>query len=528
MGPRISPDGHTVAFQAMVDGLTQVGVMDAESGDWTVLTKNRSLGYVIELDWSPDGTKVYFDRFLSVPHGIYTISPFGGEERLILEDAMGPEVLPDGSLLVVRVNRERNLQIHHFWPETGRLEPLNGIALTYGTCPPVRSFRDGEEAVFFGKTLDQGEADPLPHLYAIDLTSGKTRRLAPELDIRMPSGWFPLAVASDDRSVLTDLRVGDLHRIVAIPRNGSGPIRSLLSLTLPPYFLDVGRDGSLYLDQIDRPLEVLRFSASGGTPELLAGTASPPQEAYSTVQFPDGRVQLPSIVGGRSRLLVARPGGDLVPFVETKEETSAPMCLLGDREVAFLLGPPSEAVIAVASIADGRIIRRLRGVKGSGTRSLAASPDGKTLYYVASGSVWAMAAMDGTPRRLGPGDSVAADPNGRDLIIQLIEKEGVRLVRLPVSGGPEQAISFRGAVRLAPAPIGPSATGRDGRIVLSGFAADSWFYNAAILDPKSGKLEKIPLNFTGDMFGAGWQSDGRIFSTGFPLKATLWRIRPAR
>ena len=33
MGPRISPDGHTLAFQAMVDGLTQVAVMDVESGD---------------------------------------------------------------------------------------------------------------------------------------------------------------------------------------------------------------------------------------------------------------------------------------------------------------------------------------------------------------------------------------------------------------------------------------------------------------------------------------------------------------
>jgi len=38
MGPRISPDGHTLAFQAMMNGLTQVAVMDADSGDWTVLT----------------------------------------------------------------------------------------------------------------------------------------------------------------------------------------------------------------------------------------------------------------------------------------------------------------------------------------------------------------------------------------------------------------------------------------------------------------------------------------------------------
>src|SRR5436309_5757601 len=76
IGPRISPDGHTLAFQAVVDGLTQVAVMDTESGDWTVLTKNRSRGYVTELNWSPDGSEIYFDRQFSVPRGIYTVSRF--------------------------------------------------------------------------------------------------------------------------------------------------------------------------------------------------------------------------------------------------------------------------------------------------------------------------------------------------------------------------------------------------------------------------------------------------------------------
>jgi hypothetical protein len=44
--PRRSPDGRLLAFQAMVDGTTQVGVMDPESGDWNVLTSRRDLGIV--------------------------------------------------------------------------------------------------------------------------------------------------------------------------------------------------------------------------------------------------------------------------------------------------------------------------------------------------------------------------------------------------------------------------------------------------------------------------------------------------
>jgi hypothetical protein len=44
--PRISPDGKMLAFLAMVDGLAQVAVMSPESGNWTVVTKDRALGYV--------------------------------------------------------------------------------------------------------------------------------------------------------------------------------------------------------------------------------------------------------------------------------------------------------------------------------------------------------------------------------------------------------------------------------------------------------------------------------------------------
>jgi serine/threonine protein kinase len=527
-GARISPDGHTLAFQAMVDGLTQVAVMDTESGDWTVLTKNRSRGYVTELNWSLDGTEIYFDREFSGPRGIFSVSRFGGDERLILEDAAGPEVLPDGSLVITRVNKDRELQLFRFWADSGRLVPLNGVFASRDLCPPVRAFRDGNEIAFFGGTLEQVKTDPLPHLYVLDLASGKARRLAPELDL-VPTAitFFPLAVALDDRSVLIDSREGDLHRVVEVPRNGTGPVRTLLSLTAPPLFMDVSKDGTLFLDQAVRPIEVLRFSLGGGTPEVLAGSETPLQGAQSTFQIADGRVLLDSIMAGRSRLLLAKPGGDAVPFIATKEETSGPECPVGDGEVAFLLGPRGNAVVAVASISDGRIVRRLQGIQGSGISNLVASRDGKTLYYVSSRTVWAIPATDGQPRRIGPGDAVTPDPNGKDLIVQLREKEGVRLVRVPVSGGAEEPIIVQSALRLAPVDMGSNTIGKDGRAVVSIATPENWFYAPGILDLRSGKLNKITVNFTGDTLGLGWQDDGRILCTGWPIKGRLWRFRPA-
>jgi hypothetical protein len=528
MGPRISPDGHTLAFLAMVDGLTQVAVMDAESGDWTVLTKNRSRGYVTEVSWSPDGSEIYFDREFSVPHGIYTVSRFGGDERLILEDAIGPETIPDGSLLLVRVNRDQDFQLHRFWPERGRLEPLNGIVETEDLCPPVRAFRDGKEAVFFGRTLDQTKTDHSSHLYAIDLTSGKSRRLAPEVELLPLSSTnlFAIAVASDDRSILVTQRAGDLHRVLSVPRNGTGLIRTVVSLTLPPWFMDVDKDGNLYLDQIDRPIEILRFSASGGTPESLAGAENTSMHGFITSLTPDGRALLPSVFAGRSRLLAAKPGGEATPLIETKEETSVPACRVGNGEIAFILGTRDHSVVAVASVADGRIVRRLSGIPRNDVTDLAASPDGKTLYYVASRTVWAIPTTDGQPRRIGPGDAVAADPNGKDLIVQTNEKESVRLLRVAASGGLGEPIPFRSTLRLAPVTLGPDAIGKDGRVVLSVAMADSWFYGVGILDMRSGKLDRVPLNFTGDLLAPGWQDDGRVLTSGWPLKITLWRFHP--
>jgi hypothetical protein len=72
----------------------------------------------------------------------------------------------------------------------------------------------------------------------------------------------------------------------------------------------------------------------------------------------------------------------------------------------------------------------------------------------------------------------------------------------------------------------PNAIGKDGRALLTIATPDNYFCGAGILDLRSGKLDRIPLNFTGDLLGLGWQSDSRILSTGWSVKARPWRFRP--
>jgi eukaryotic-like serine/threonine-protein kinase len=524
LGPRISPDGRTLAFQAMVDNQTQLAVMNPDSGNWTVLTHDRSNGTLEEICWSPDGSKLYFDRVSSLPLGIYTVPSLGGDERLVLKDAAGPEVLPDGSLLVWRVDPQRKPRIYHFWPDSGRLQPMDGWTLPATPVNMVRVFPDGKEAVFFGTA---GGTDASPHLYALDIASGKSRRLAPQLPIVLPSDGFPVAVTSNNRSVLIDLPSGDLHQIVAIPRAGSGPAQVLLTLTSSPWVMDAAPDGSVYVDQVDRPLQVLRFPVSGGTPELLATSVVRSAYFSSPVEFPDGRLLLPTFVSGRSQLLIGKPGGNFFPLVDIPEETNLPAALLPDNQVAFVVGTGPNQTIGIASVSEGRIIHRLNGPKGSSPAMLAASPDGKTLYYTAQGSLWAVPAADGTPRKISSGDGVAVDPNGKDLIVNLVESSGVRLERIPLSGGPAQDVQVQGGIPLDPLPLGGRSIRADGKLLVGTTPVNSWFFTPATLDLASGKLTIVPVNFTGDTFMYSWTDDGRILAFAEPMQSHLWRFRPS-
>ena len=124
LDPRLSPDGSLLAFQAFDRGNTQVAVMKPETGNWSILTHSREHGYITGLAWSADGASIYYDRLADVPQGVYSVPLLGGDEHLVLENAGTPQPLPDGSLLVTRLNAKRQTQLFRFWPDTGRLQDL--------------------------------------------------------------------------------------------------------------------------------------------------------------------------------------------------------------------------------------------------------------------------------------------------------------------------------------------------------------------------------------------------------------------
>ncbi len=518
LASRLSPDGQTLVFVTPVGGVAQAAVMKPASGDWTVLTRETGSGSVYRVAWSTDGTRIYYDRVTDVPHGVYSVPVVGGEERLVLRDAQSPEALPDGSLLVVKTSPEGTLRIHRFDPGTGNVVPTGPPVLAESLGISVRAAPGGREALFWGRLAGEGAGSRPRELHLLDLTTGDTRRVTPEIPVGPPH-----AFSHDGGSILATVAVGDAFRVVSVARDGSDA-RELLTLTTRPSSVHSGPDGSLWVCLSQNATDVLRFPVSGGVPERLGSARG---ALASPVVLADGRLLVPGLVAGRRRLLVRSPSGETRPLVDTAEVTAPPVATLGGTRAVFLSGPAGTAPgLVLASIAEGRILHRLPGTEGAAPQGLAASPDGRTVYYPDRGSLWAVEVDGGAPpRRVGAGHGVAVFPDGTELLVQRNGPDGAALFRVPVSGVYELAVPLGGDLRLAPAPLSGSAVGRDGRIVVTVASRDTLTWAPALLDPGSGTFERIPVVYDGDIQSAGWTGDGSLVGLGVNLRTELWRFR---
>ena len=436
----------------------------------------------------------------------------------MLAGAGNPSVLPDGSLLVARVNAARHLQMYRYRPASGKLDTLPATGTgTASTDAFFRAFPDGREAAFFGRPAT--EQDSTDRLYAIDLTSHRIRRLAPDHNIPVS----PLAMLPDGQSVVVNYPVGNETRLVAVPRDGSNRLQVLAVLTGGINGFDVDRDGSLYFDQGARAADLRRYHPVSRLQESWPISAmTGVQGSGSILPLPDGRLLRTVATSGGQRVVVSTLGGEEQPFMAVELKTRGPMAVLGRDRIALMLGADSSAVVAIVSIATGQLEKELTGIRPA---AMAGSPDGKTLYYVQSKVIWAIPAEGGTGRKIREGDAVAADPDGQHLLVEFVDKTTVRLFRVALDGSPEAEIEIRSDLRLAPAFMAPDAIGPDGRVALTVISPASWYWPTAILDPRTGKLEILPPGLAYDMYG-GWDAQGRIVYYAQGQESSLWRFRP--
>jgi Tol biopolymer transport system component len=525
MRPTISPDGQLLAFSAMIDGQTQLAVMQPASGSWTVLTHERNAGMQAQMSWAPDGSRIYFDRVWGRPRGVYSISPLGGEPRLLLENAQCPHALPDGSLIVAQIDDSARYRLYRFSPDSGKLQALPALVgggVRQLVDPLVAVFPDGREVIYLG-TPDSTPGGA-PRWYVLNLETLRSRTLNRQIVPRA----FSVGVSPDNQSALIINAVGDQWEVAAVPRSGEGQLRPLISFPRPynVWGINAAHDGSVYFDYMIRPTSVLQFdSAAKAVSETVVtidGSGLLPLDA--------GSFLFDRFEGGKRHLKVFRADVGSRNLLESSEESSSPATRVGAGSVAFVLDPTNVPRIAIATLREGRIVKQFT-FDAASVESIAATPDGAKLYYCDHGQVWWISTKDTEttkPVLVTEGDSVAIDPVGKYLYIKRMQKGQRELVRMPLTGGQAEALAIPSEYTISDDELSPAAADAAGRILFEVDSADSWYERVAVIDTSRKTFSVISTGFSGDVWMPGWQSDGRVAAVGVRLDSTLWRYQPSR
>lgn len=524
--PRLSPDGQTLAFRGIVNGQSQVGIMKPDTGSWTMLTHEPNLGPIGPVAWARDAKTIYFARYTG-SWTVYSIGPLGGEPRIVLTNAYCPEPLPDGSMIVSRPSSQGRQQLFRFWPDSGRLQPLPATVL-FSDTRTVSAFPDGKEIAVLGF---HGSDDGVRSLFVLDLATHKTRDLwTPDNFVRR-NDWVgslsrhaeTTAVSADGRTVLTSWNQHDSVLVSAVARDGSRRHRTLLSFPLgaTPLAFDAAPDGSLYLDQSARTSAVLRIGAAG----KIISEMPLPMDAVGVVPLPNRSFVFTLSRAGRSHLLWAAAGAEPRAFLNTSESARLPAAWLGGDRLAFVIGGVDDTRLAIGAIEGGQVFRRFQANARQIT-SIAASPDGGTIYYAAEGDIWAQPVSGGNLRKLGSGYQVAADPSSGILYLTRFGTNGPELWSMPAGGGEPEKVDLPAGYALMP-QLSSAAVHRDGRILLQVATRDEFFVHAAILDPARRHISLVPTPPGVVVNSAAWDTtDGSVNVQITRWSSTLWHYRP--
>ena len=196
--------------------------------------------------------------------------------------------------------------------------------------------------------------------------------------------------------------------------------------------------------------------------------------------------------------------------------------------MAFILGSEDAPHIAIATLREGRIVKRF-SFDASSVQSIAATPDGDKLYYCAHGQVWWINTKDenAKPSPVTEGDSIAIDYVGKYLYVKRMQKGQRELVRMPLAGGQPEPLTIPSEYTISDDQLSPAAADAAGRILFEVDSADSWYERVAVIDTSRKTFTVISTGFSGDVWMPGWQSDGRIAAVGARLDSSMWRYKPS-
>ncbi len=113
LDPAWSPDGKTLAFVSLRDGIQKIYIMDENGNNLRRLTD--TVRVEAQPSWSPDGTRIAFVSGDNVTTQIYIMNSDGTEVTQVTNGPgfnENPTWSPDGTMLAFWSNRSGNLQIY--------------------------------------------------------------------------------------------------------------------------------------------------------------------------------------------------------------------------------------------------------------------------------------------------------------------------------------------------------------------------------------------------------------------------------
>lgn len=181
VGPQFSPDGSKIAYQAKGAGhwVGDIFLVDVATGETTRLTHLKPVTsglWYMGPTFSPDGQTVFFTRpngsYVHRSWSLWSVPASGGTPRLVLRDAIGGRVSPDGRTIM------------YFKPspslETGYLAEMwvanadgtDARRLARGDVFSARWSPDGSMIAYTA----QGDA------YVVDVTTGEVSKVLKDTD----------------------------------------------------------------------------------------------------------------------------------------------------------------------------------------------------------------------------------------------------------------------------------------------------------------------------------------------------------